>query len=664
LDTIALIGLGASNALLLIELQKRGLIQDVDVLVFDSSDKKINDKTYCFWARPQERIVLDLQELIFKSWNSVKVADRVENLDQMNYYMVESRRLYQEAKSIIAQHANVNFINASIDEVQEVPDKVLLRSNRGCYLVDRIFDSRPGVIDEEIGATVWQSFKGWKIETDAAVFDERTFTLMDFEVPQDGGTQFVYVLPFSANQAMIELTRFSNELLGDHRAEELLTQYCEALEEGYTVVGMEQGTIPMTQDVLVDQSHPRMVSMGGRRGLIKATTGYAFKAMHEDARAVASTFGDQAPSQSRKAPGKFTRFHFYDTLLLILLKFRPSWGKEIFTKLLVSQRASSVFTFLEERSSISWEVNMFAQLPILKFLWSVGYLVLFKLRKHAWRFAPLLLTCVATVLQFYFPQHVIPVVGGVLLIMLFTVGIPHGALDAYLEKRSDRLSVFVLKYLGIMALALLVWWVAPVIALVAFIAYSAWHFGQTDLEEWEISSPVLSLVWGLMVMVLLLLPHWDEVLTVLEVIGIDAAKSVPAAPRAFLVIIEVLAFCLAVWQRSWKWLLTATTLLATSVLPLMIAFGVYFVLGHSVVGWRHLKVRQNWSTVQMWKRASPFTLGAFVVFAVMLTTARVASLTEYFGTGMVFISALSLPHVVYMSGFYQKSRATLHGPRR
>jgi hypothetical protein len=48
---IALIGLGASNSLLLLELHERGLLQDLDVLILESESKWKNDKTYCFWGR-------------------------------------------------------------------------------------------------------------------------------------------------------------------------------------------------------------------------------------------------------------------------------------------------------------------------------------------------------------------------------------------------------------------------------------------------------------------------------------------------------------------------------------------------------------------------------------------------------------------------------------
>jgi uncharacterized membrane protein len=152
---------------------------------------------------------------------------------------------------------------------------------------------------------------------------------------------------------------------------------------------------------------------------------------------------------------------------------------------------------------------------------------------------------------------------------------------------------------------------------------------------------------------ILLVPHWDSVVNVLGTMGVSAFEASLEQTQMATVVLSVIGLLLALAKGSWKWLLTVVTLITTTGLPLVIAFGVYFVLRHSVVGWRHLKRSQRWTTTVMWKRAAPFTFGALLMFGALLYVGTLASATAVFGKSMIFLSALSLPHVYYMSSFYR-----------
>jgi len=53
------IGMGASNGLMLLELIKRGYHTSKRIAVIEPHQKNTNDKTYCFWASPSDKIVQD-----------------------------------------------------------------------------------------------------------------------------------------------------------------------------------------------------------------------------------------------------------------------------------------------------------------------------------------------------------------------------------------------------------------------------------------------------------------------------------------------------------------------------------------------------------------------------------------------------------------------------
>ena len=71
------------------------------------------------------------------------------------------------------------------------------------------------------------------------------------------------------------------------------------------------------------------------------------------------------------------------------------------------------------------------------------------------------------------------------LLAIIVLGVPHGALDGeiarpYLRARYGRLwfGVFAAPYLGLAAMVLLAWHVAPRLTLASFLAGSVWHFGS------------------------------------------------------------------------------------------------------------------------------------------------------------------------------------------
>jgi hypothetical protein len=100
------------------------------------------------------------------------------------------------------------------------------------------------------------------------------------------------------------------------------------------------------------------------------------------------------------------------------------------------------------------------------------------------------------------------------------LGIPHGASDhvviadtLYTYFRSFWLPVFLVVYLGLVALVLLFWKLMPVVALFSFIAVSAIHFGLGDVDK-KLAGKLYWLevpIRGFMIMVLPCVHHTHNV---------------------------------------------------------------------------------------------------------------------------------------------------------
>ena len=137
--------------------------------------------------------------------------------------------------------------------------------------------------------------------------------------------------------------------------------------------------------------------------------------------------------------------------------------------------------------------------------------------------ATLFLFALATSGAFYFaPSLAWWVSGGIAIVGLVLVGIPHGALDVVTHSFRNNTTtswVYIAKYLAAIGLVLMGWLFMPGITLIGFLLLSAWHFGQADFELWDVKRG--EMIWGVFVLSMILGWHLDEVQSILLPIGVS-----------------------------------------------------------------------------------------------------------------------------------------------
>ncbi len=644
-DCIA-VGAGASTGLLLMALHRKGELSQKRVLILDSDSKSQNDKTYCFWAEKDDPILQDLAPIMDHQWSRIEVAGQpAQSLGNQVYVRISSLALYDYLKAI-AQAEQWEWKMATVLEVGADQQGAWVQIAGARLRAKRVLDSRPPNWDEKGPNEVhlWQSFVGWKVKTLKPSFEADQFSMMDFEVPQQGNTQFVYVLPTQRDEALIELTRFGADRIDSNVAENTLAEYVLERFGQVHVLEKEWGCIPMSTQAVEASAHSQVWHLGARAGLIKPSTGYAFKSMYEwSERASNNWTNEKAPDVKRKP-----RHAFYDKLLLSILKWEPSWGKPIFERLFERQRPAQVFSFLDEKMGFKQELNMLVQLQWAPFM-----------RAIVRQFPQTLRALVITLLSVLFLglgwvpfwQGLGAAILG--LLGLIWIGLPHGAVDHLLETgslRPAKLPQFIIQYLGLAAVLAGIWFLVPLLGMGLFLVYSAWHFGQADGQTWAWTK-LRSLAWGTSVLLFMLGTHPVESSAVIQTLcGLPWSWSV--SPFLLLVWMP-----LAIKERnsSWQWTLIWLTL--TAWLPLLIAFGLYFIGQHSWNGWSHITQRMRRSSVWVWKQSLPFHLGAWLllggVFWFWPGDLRASEMAAPF---FVFLSCLSFPHVWAMHRFYRQTK--------
>ena len=190
--------------------------------------------------------------------------------------------------------------------------------------------------------------------------------------------RFFYVLPFSTTEALIEYTIFSNALLQQKEYQEALRDYINNVLHisEYEILDEEKGVIPMTDYPFQRKAGERIMNIGTRGGLVKPSSGYAFKRMQQDAKAIVYSLEEYGtPFEITKSP---SRYFFYDVLLLQILYRQGEKMKTIFSQLFQKNPIMRIFRFLDENASLIEDLALIGSLPPLPFLKALVRVYLFK----------------------------------------------------------------------------------------------------------------------------------------------------------------------------------------------------------------------------------------------------------------------------------------------
>lgn len=666
------IGLGASNSLALIALLKNNAFLEKKIAIIEQSEKNENDKTYCFWAQPNDNIVLDLAPIISHRYDFLRVNQSLlQNIENQPYYYIKSIDLYKYTLEQCNRLA-IPIYRDEVGNILDVGSNYVIETNKGVVHAKYVFDSRPPLI-QTLGKNdifLHQSFYGLHIRFSRDVFQKDAFDMMNFNVEQHNYTQFIYLLPFSSREALIELTRFGAEKIDVHYAKEILHKQLINEYGDYEAVGDEIGSIPMT--TFVNKPNPSMgiINMGASANLIKPSTGYAFKNMYDNAQRLAENIKklDKTGTAKLNHPLKPSkkRFLFYDRLLLIILLRWPNQGKRIFSSLYKTQSIQTIFLFLDEKTSLFQELKIFASLPILPFLKAL--FIQARQEKYVRYALVILATYILWMFDFY-SQTTGLVSNFILLLGFLYVGIPHGALDHLLLKKKDSsVFFFVLMYLLIIALYFTLWYYLTLVSLILFILFSSFHFGESEYEEVEKKTTEIfhyarNFMLGLSILLFIILTHVNEAITIISDLKalhplLLIFLSHPVYPVAF----SILSISYVAFEafRNGKYSLFGLLLLLLLGIkaPLIFAFGLYFIFQHSFNAWGHLQLGLNMNAISLYKKALPYTIGAigiFIGFLMFLSNTAIET-TTIISTMFIFLACISLPHFILMHLFYKPKK--------
>lgn len=374
---IAIIGAGGAGLSLLYALHGHGVLQFKKVIVFEPEAKVENDRTWCFWSDKKDAAYRMFSDITSHRWSKIRIKEGVvKELTPYQYYQIRSSDFYAMVKSRLQDYPNISWVSEQIASVEQVGEKVVLKSANETFEAQLTFDSRPPR-DIPSSEVLWQSFVGWRIRTKEGSFDPSVCTFMDFEVPQEVGLQFMYWLPTSENEGLLEYTRFGADVLSEEESRTELEAYLKKLGvSDYEILEKEINKIPMSLALNQKQrkfsKDQRIIPIGARGGAIKASTGFAFKRMCDHAWALADALKTK---QALPSAGNHPRFALYDELLMRIMAQKGHLSKKLFVRLFDRHPIQRIFRFLDEVSSFSEDLKIMYQMPWWPFFWSIGFIL-------------------------------------------------------------------------------------------------------------------------------------------------------------------------------------------------------------------------------------------------------------------------------------------------
>jgi lycopene beta-cyclase len=359
-------GAGCAGLSLLMHFIHSGKFSGKRILLIDKAPKTANDRTWCFWeTRPGL-----FESIVRKQWNEVMFhsGEYSRRLDMSPYVykMIRGIDFYEYCFKTITERSNIKVMYAAVDSINYEETSITAGGQKlyADYIFNSILFEKPSVKPHEF--YLQQHFKGWLIETEKPAFDPAIATLMDFRVSQEHGTTFVYVLPLSPTQAMVEYTLFTKNLLQPEQYDEGLRQYIHAFIPGsYRVKEEETGVIPMTNHVF-PRRRGKVINIGSAGGQTKPSSGYTFYFIQQHSKAIT----DELIKTDKPFAGRLygRRFAYYDSVLLNVLATGKLPGHKVFGSLFRKSKTAAILRFLNNESSLGDDIKIIASLPTLPFL--------------------------------------------------------------------------------------------------------------------------------------------------------------------------------------------------------------------------------------------------------------------------------------------------------
>ena len=251
------------------------------------------------------------------------------------------------------------------------------------------------------------------------------------------------------------------------------------------------------------------------------------------------------------------------------------------------------------------------------------------------------------------------------LIVMLSVGIPHGSVDhiiAFINPKARKFNnkfLFYLTYLSLITFNIILWIISPFIGLFVFLIISCYHFGETQVIGYNpTDNKLLNFVIGANILLSLFLNNIVELQEILYIIPEFSNFDLSSFDSVFFLLIAVAVLMLSIlnFEIKRKVPLYAEITILYMVFfhtDLLTSFALYFGFCHSLpMLMLEFEEFKNDNFIKFYLKTLPFTILS-IIFGFLIYQFNNDLLTSDNLILFVFIiiSSLTLPHVFIMRDF-------------
>jgi lycopene beta-cyclase len=344
-------------------------LQQKKILIIDNVQKNQNDRTWSYWSASKD--IFDA--IAYKTWQQLKLGYNgnyiVKDIAPFTYYTIRGIDFYTHCKNTFALYSNIYMVQDLVLDIKSTYELATVKTLKATYEAQYIFNSIVSIekIETESNQFLWQHFFGYVIETPEPVFDDNIATWMDFNVPQQDGTTFMYVLPFTKHKALVEYTVFSKNVLQSSVYEQQIQAYLHKQHiSNYDILEIEFDKIPMTTHHF-KRSKKNIINIGINGGATRASTGFTFLSIQNQTKHLVQQLLTNKPINYKYSFQEQKHLLFDKTLLHLLLNNKLS-GEAIFARLFERNPVTRVLKFINGDTSFKEEVQLMNTVQKSKFI--------------------------------------------------------------------------------------------------------------------------------------------------------------------------------------------------------------------------------------------------------------------------------------------------------
>jgi Brp/Blh family beta-carotene 15,15'-monooxygenase len=225
---------------------------------------------------------------------------------------------------------------------------------------------------------------------------------------------------------------------------------------------------------------------------------------------------------------------------------------------------------------------------------------------------------------------------------------------------SDALSISI--YLLLIAAVLVSWMIVPALTFILFLINSAYHFGETDLRNTEGRfARAIQLMYGAALLGFFFFSHGEEAGRYLAYFGLNLTVSgTVGAFFTSLFLFLVSAGLLFIFGRKAVVADVLIVALIGTQLPLVLAFGLYYILIHSRSAWSDLGRELSLDTTRMIRLSMPFIAGGCALMGIAYWVIGTTHAVSEHPIVLLIagLAAITLPHSLAMALMYRSTKGS------